>query len=138
MSAVVLSVLPLLLVPICLSLDPTTLNDDVLGLIVFKADLQDPEEKLLSWNEDDDTPCRWTGVKCDPKTNRVTELVLDGFVLSGKIGRGLLQLQSLRKVSLSNNNFTGTFHSGIARLGNLRTVDFSNCGLGGEIPLCYK
>lgn len=27
-------------------------NDDVLGLIVFKAGLHDPKDKLSTWNED--------------------------------------------------------------------------------------
>ncbi|XP_038980297.1 probable LRR receptor-like serine/threonine-protein kinase IRK [Phoenix dactylifera] len=110
------------------------LNDDVLGLIVFKADLRDPGSKLVSWNEDDDDPCHWLGVKCDPKTNRVTELSLDGFFLSGKIGRGLLQLQSLRTLSLSKNNFSGTLSSDLLRLESLRNLDLSENKLSGPIP----
>ncbi|KAJ4895992.1 Leucine-rich repeat protein kinase family protein [Raphanus sativus] len=116
------------------SLDPP-LNDDVLGLIVFKSDLRDPDQKLASWNEDDDTPCAWNGVKCHPRTNRVTELTLDGFSLSGRIGRGLLQLQSLHKLSLSNNNLTGTVNANlISSLGSLKVVDLSGNGLTGSLP----
>ncbi|KAK6932909.1 Leucine-rich repeat [Dillenia turbinata] len=115
------------------SLNPS-LNDDVLGLIVFKADIQDPDSKLASWNEDDDCPCNWVGVKCNPRSNRVTELALDGFSLSGRLGRGLLQLQSLRKLSLSSNNFTGSILPNLARLTNLRIVDLSGNGLSGPIP----
>ncbi|KAG1365621.1 Leucine-rich repeat receptor-like protein kinase PXC2 [Cocos nucifera] len=110
------------------------LNDDVLGLIVFKADLQDPASKLASWNEDDDDPCGWIGVKCSPRTNRVTELNLDGFSLSGKIGRGLLQLQSLRKLSLSGNNFSGSLNPNLSQLENLWSVDLSENNLSGPIP----
>ncbi|XP_073101157.1 uncharacterized protein [Elaeis guineensis] len=110
------------------------LNDDVLGLIVFKADLQDPASKLASWNEDDDDPCGWTGVKCSPRTNRVTELNLDGFSLSGKIGRGLLQLQSLRKLSLSRNNFSGSLNPNLSHLESLWSVDLSENHLSGSIP----
>ncbi|CAA7060464.1 unnamed protein product [Microthlaspi erraticum] len=116
------------------SLDPP-LNDDVLGLIVFKADLRDPEAKLASWNEDDYTPCSWNGVKCHPRTNRVTELTLDGFSLSGRIGRGLLQLQFLHKLSLSNNNLTGTINPNLLlSLVNLKVVDLSSNGLSGSLP----
>ncbi|NP_001290509.1 probably inactive leucine-rich repeat receptor-like protein kinase At3g28040 precursor [Elaeis guineensis] len=110
------------------------LNDDVLGLIVFKADLREPDSKLVSWNEDDDEPCCWTGIKCEPKTNRVTELSLNGFSLSGKIGRGLLQLQSLRTLSLSKNNFSGTLSSDLLRLESLRNLDLSENKLSGPIP----
>ncbi|KAJ0246833.1 LRR receptor-like serine/threonine-protein kinase IRK [Hirschfeldia incana] len=116
------------------SLDPP-LNDDVLGLIVFKSDLRDPLQKLASWNEDDNTPCSWDGVKCHPRTNRVTELTLDGFSLSGRIGRGLLQLQSLHKLSLSNNNLTGTVNLNlVSSLSSLKVVDLSNNGLSGSLP----
>ncbi|XP_072960978.1 uncharacterized protein [Typha angustifolia] len=112
----------------------TSLNDDVLGLIVFKADVIDPESKLHSWNEDDDHPCSWVGVKCDPKSNRVTELILDGFSLSGKIGRGILQLQSLETLSLSRNNFSGGISPDLVRLESLHTLDLSENNLSGTIP----
>lgn len=115
------------------SLNPS-LNDDVLGLIVFKADIQDPKGKLMSWNEDDDSPCNWLGVRCNPKFNRVSEVVLDGFSLSGRIGRGLLQLQFLRKLSLSKNNLTGSISPNLARLENLRVIDLSENSLSGTIP----
>ncbi|CAH2063974.1 unnamed protein product [Thlaspi arvense] len=133
-------VISLLLVSVVASLAPVRsldppLNDDVLGLIVFKADLRDPEQKLDSWNEDDYSPCSWNGVKCHPRTNRVTELTLDGFSLSGRIGRGLLQLQFLHKLSLSNNNLTGTINpSLLLSLVNLKVVDLSSNGLSGSIP----
>ncbi|CAI9091879.1 OLC1v1026983C1 [Oldenlandia corymbosa var. corymbosa] len=109
------------------------LNDDVLGLIVFKADVQDPLGKLASWNEDDDSPCNWKGIFCNPRSNRVSELVLDGFSLSGKISRGLLQLQSLHKLSLANNNLTGTLSLRLGQLPNLRTVDLSGNSFSGPI-----
>uniref|UniRef100_A0A5B7APA9 Protein kinase domain-containing protein n=1 Tax=Davidia involucrata TaxID=16924 RepID=A0A5B7APA9_DAVIN len=126
----------LVLAPICaISLNPS-LNDDVLGLIVFKADIQDPNGKLVSWNEDDDSPCNWDGVKCNPRTNRVSELVLDGYALSGRIGRarGLFQLQFLRKLSLAKNNLTGSISLSLAQFENLRVIDLSENGLSGSIP----
>ncbi|XP_038988907.1 probable LRR receptor-like serine/threonine-protein kinase IRK isoform X2 [Phoenix dactylifera] len=124
----------LLFLPLLAESRNPALNDDVLGLIVFKADLRDPDSKLVSWNEDDDDPCHWIGVKCDPKTNRVAELSLDGFSLSGKIGRGLLQLQSLRTLSLSKNNFSGSLSSDLLRLESLRNLDLSENKLSGPIP----
>ncbi|KAG5558142.1 hypothetical protein RHGRI_008161 [Rhododendron griersonianum] len=124
----------LLLFPIYVrSLNPS-LNDDVLGLIVFKADLQDPNGKLVSWNEDDDSPCNWDGVQCNPRNNRVFELVLDGFSLSGRIGKGLLQLQFLQKLSLAKNNLTGDLSPVLAQLDNLRVLDLSENSLSGSLP----
>ncbi|CAI0423780.1 unnamed protein product [Linum tenue] len=116
------------------SLDPT-LNDDVLGLIVFKAGLSDPHSKLVSWNEDDPTPCNWVGIQCSPVTSRVTHLLLDGFSLSGHIGHGLLRLPFLRILSLSRNNFTGEINPDLPRLlPGLRVVDLTDNHLSGEIP----
>ncbi|CAA6661876.1 unnamed protein product [Spirodela intermedia] len=115
---VVLSCCLLFLPVLVLCADPS-LNDDVLGLIVFKADLQDPTGRLASWNEDDRDPCGWSGVRCDPRTGRVVELLLDGFSLSGKIGRGLFQLQSLQTLSLSRNNLSGSL-TPFTKMENLR------------------
>ncbi|KAI8032944.1 putative LRR receptor-like serine/threonine-protein kinase IRK [Camellia lanceoleosa] len=124
----------LFFVPISVrSLNPS-LNDDVLGLIVFKADIQDPNGQLVSWNEDDDSPCNWVGVKCNPRSNRVSELVLDGFALSGRIGKGLLQLQFLRKLSLAKNNISGSLSPNLTQLVNLRIIDLSENNLSGSIP----
>ncbi|XP_076884041.1 putative LRR receptor-like serine/threonine-protein kinase IRK [Bidens hawaiensis] len=115
------------------SLNPS-LDDDVLGLIVFKADLQDPDGKLASWNEDDDSPCKWNGVRCNPRSNRVSELVLDGFGLSGKMGRGLMQLKFLIKLSLARNNITGSVGVNVSQLSSLRVIDLSGNGLSGPVP----
>ncbi|XP_052174972.1 probable LRR receptor-like serine/threonine-protein kinase IRK isoform X2 [Diospyros lotus] len=98
------------------------------------AGLKDPEAKLTSWNEDDDNACNWVGVKCDPRTNRVSELILDGFSLSGHIGRSLLRLQFLRVLSLSKNNFTGTINPILAQLDNLRVINLSGNFFSGFIP----
>ncbi|KAL9312784.1 hypothetical protein ACSQ67_018236 [Phaseolus vulgaris] len=112
-----------------------SLNDDVLGLIVFKADIRDPKGKLASWSEDDESACGagWVGVKCNPRSNRVVEINLDGFSLSGRIGRGLQRLQFLRKLSLANNNLTGGINSNIARIDSLRVIDLSGNSLSGQV-----
>ncbi|XP_073042892.1 uncharacterized protein [Primulina eburnea] len=115
------------------SLSPS-LDDDVLGLIVFKADVIDPYGRLNSWNEDDEKPCNWDGVRCNPRSNRVTELVLDDFGLSGKLGRGgLLQLKLLRKLSLARNNLTGSVSLSLAQLPHLRVLDLSGNAFTGSI-----
>lgn len=115
------------------SVDPA-FNDDVLGLIVFKAGLTDPQSRLTSWNEEDNFACRWVGVKCDPNTNRVTELILDGFSLSGHIGRSLVRLQFLRVLQLSRNNFSGTLNPILAQIPSLEVLDLSGNSLSGLIP----
>ncbi|MBA0724823.1 hypothetical protein Golax_021482 [Gossypium laxum] len=111
-----------------------TFNDDVLGLIFFKAGLKDPTAKLQSWSADDNDPCNWMGVKCDPTTYRVTEVHLDGLSLSGHVGRGLLRLPFLQVLSLSKNNLTGTINSELSRIGSLQVIDLSGNSLSGSIP----
>ncbi|XP_020590118.1 probable LRR receptor-like serine/threonine-protein kinase IRK [Phalaenopsis equestris] len=122
------------LLPLLVLSATPTLNDDVLGLIVFKADLKDSDSKLSSWNEDDETPCNWLGVKCDPISNRVLELTLNGLSLSGKLGRGLLQLQNLQTLSLSRNNLSGSLMAELLRLERLQSVDLSHNSFTGSIP----
>ncbi|KAL0310082.1 UNVERIFIED_CONTAM: Leucine-rich repeat receptor-like protein kinase PXC2 [Sesamum radiatum] len=121
---------PLLLVQ---SLDPA-FNDDVLGLIVFKAGLTDPLSRLTSWNEEDDSACNWVGVRCDQDTNRVSELILDGFSLSGHLGRSLIRLQFLRVLQLSRNNFSGSLNPILAQIPTLQVIDFTENSLSGFIP----
>ena len=98
---------------------PVQLNDDVLGLSVFKSDLDDPSSYLASWNEDDANPCSWQFVQCNPESGRVSEVSLDGLGLSGKIGRGLEKLQHLTVLSLSHNSLSGSISPSLT-LSNLR------------------
>ncbi|KAK9057844.1 hypothetical protein SSX86_022682 [Deinandra increscens subsp. villosa] len=128
-----LSVQTTIVVVNCLNI---ALNDDVLGLMVFKADVQDPYFHLSTWKEEDDSPCKWVGVTCDPYSNRVTELHLDGLSLSGHISKGLLRLQFLQTLSLSRNNFTGDLNNPtlIQLIKNSQFVDLSGNGFSGFIP----
>ncbi|EPS70115.1 hypothetical protein M569_04636, partial [Genlisea aurea] len=109
-------------------------NDDVLGLIVFKSAVVDARNRLASWNEDDESPCAWRFVECDPGSGRVTAVSLDGVGLSGKIGRGLEKLQYLRTLSLSGNNFSGSVSPELLLLPNLQKLNLSGNGLAGSLP----
>lgn len=48
---------------------PSRLNYDVLGLLVY---IHDPSSYLASWNEDDDSPCSWDYVQCNPAIGKVS------------------------------------------------------------------
>ncbi|CAI9117254.1 OLC1v1018603C1 [Oldenlandia corymbosa var. corymbosa] len=114
--------------------DSIPLNDDVLGLIVFKSSLHSGSSELESWNEDDTSPCAWRFIKCNPRNGRVSELSLDGLGLSGKIGRGLEKLQDLKVLSLANNNFTGNISPELALLNGLEKLNLSMNHIDGSIP----
>ncbi|KAK9265822.1 hypothetical protein L1049_001789 [Liquidambar formosana] len=111
------------------------LNDDVLGLIVFKSDLHDPWSHLDSWDEDDNSPCSWKFIQCNPVSGRVSEVSLDDLGLSGKIGRGLEKLQSLKVLSLSQNNFTGNISPELTLTASLERLNLSHNSLSGRIPI---
>ncbi|KAI9194043.1 hypothetical protein LWI28_002659 [Acer negundo] len=110
------------------------LNDDVLGLIVFKSHLEDPSSYLQSWNEEDNSPCSWKFIQCNPKTGRVSQLLLDGLGLSGKLGRGLEKLQHLKVLSLSYNNISGDITPHLALITSLETLNLTRNSLSGTIP----
>ncbi|KZV23012.1 inactive leucine-rich repeat receptor-like protein kinase-like [Dorcoceras hygrometricum] len=118
----------------CFGEETLQLNDDVLGLLVFKSALQDPWRNLDSWNEDDNSPCGWKFVKCNLKTGRVTEISLDGLGLSGKFGRGLEKLRFLKVLSLSNNKISGGVNPELALVTSLERLNLSRNNLTGEIP----
>ncbi|XP_024516304.1 probable LRR receptor-like serine/threonine-protein kinase IRK [Selaginella moellendorffii] len=109
-------------------------NDDVLGLIVFKADLHDPRRALASWSEDSASPCNWTGIQCSPQSGRVTQVTLDGLELSGPLGRGLLKLDHLQVLSLARNNLSGSISPQIRVLKSLRNLSLSHNALSGPLP----
>ncbi|KAI4344864.1 hypothetical protein L6164_012051 [Bauhinia variegata] len=110
------------------------LNDDVLGLIVFKSDLHDPSSYLASWSEDDMNPCSWQFIQCNPVNGRVSEVSLNGLGLSGKIGRGLEKLTHLKVLSLSHNNLTGTISPQLALSTSLERLNLSHNSFSGPIP----
>ncbi|KAG2726242.1 hypothetical protein I3760_01G102600 [Carya illinoinensis] len=114
---------------------PIRLNDDVLGLIVFKSDLRDPSSHLSSWNEDDDSPCSWKYIQCNPVSGRVSEISLDGLGLTGRIGRGLEKLRHLKVLSLSRNNFSGSISPQLALTSALVSLNLSRNSLSGRIPV---
>eukprot|EP00250_Pteridium_aquilinum_P005598 c15670_g1_i1 orf=412-3393(-) len=109
------------------------LNDDVLGLIVLKADLIDPTNALRSWTEDDNSPCNWTGITCDAQNGRVVTVQLHELSLSGRIDRGLEKLSYLQTFSLANNNISGTITSELSQLHQLKKLDLSHNVLSGPI-----
>ncbi|XP_074557993.1 uncharacterized protein LOC141813892 [Curcuma longa] len=113
---------------------PLPPNEEVLGLIVFKAALQDPTGALTSWNEADASPCNWAHLHCDPDTGRVTRLALDSLSLSGPLPRGLDRLTALAALSLSNNNLSGPIPPGLSLLPTLRLLDLSRNAFSGRVP----
>ncbi|QHO11830.1 putative inactive leucine-rich repeat receptor-like protein kinase [Arachis hypogaea] len=112
------------------------LNDDVLGLIVFKSDLHDPSSSLASW-KDDLSACSWNRVQCNPATGRVTEINLVGLGLSGRIEKGLEKLQHLMVLSLSHNNFNGSITPSLTLSSTIQNLNLSHNGFSGQMPTSF-
>ncbi|NP_001304296.1 Probably inactive leucine-rich repeat receptor-like protein kinase At3g28040-like precursor [Zea mays] len=113
---------------------PMAVNEEVLGLVVFKSALSDPTGALATWTESDATPCGWARVECDPATSRVLRLALDGLALSGRMPRGLDRLGALQDLSLARNNLSGPLPPGLSLLGSLRSLDLSYNAFSGPLP----
>ncbi|KAG6586502.1 Pollen receptor-like kinase 3, partial [Cucurbita argyrosperma subsp. sororia] len=90
-------------------------------------------ESLNSWNQDSQ-PCaaRWTGIICHRGV--ITGLHLTGLRLSGQIDiEALLELRSLRTVSLVNNSFAGPIPE-FNRIGVLKSLLLTGNDFSGAIP----
>ncbi|PUZ52936.1 hypothetical protein GQ55_5G013100 [Panicum hallii var. hallii] len=113
---------------------PMPVNEEVLGLVVFKSALSDPSGALATWTESDATPCGWRCVECDPATSRVLRLSLSGLALSGPMPRGLDRLPALQELTLARNNLSGPLPPGLSLLKSLRSLDLSYNAFSGPLP----
>ncbi|KAJ4724956.1 Leucine-rich repeat receptor protein kinase [Melia azedarach] len=120
------------------------------ALFRFKGGLQDPSNRLVSWNIGEKDCCTWDGVVCDNFTGDVLQLhlrnPLDIFYaeyedyerskLIGRINPSLLDLKHLVYLDLSGNDFTASHQIPIflASLKNLRYLNLSNSRFVGLIP----
>ncbi|PHU23516.1 putative LRR receptor-like serine/threonine-protein kinase [Capsicum chinense] len=103
---------------------------DKLALLGFKSQItEDPSRVFASWNESVHF-CRWTGVKCGPRQERVIDMNLKGLNLAGSIGN----FTSLEELYLTDNNLEGEVPASSAQLTKLRLLGFSVNSLSGEFP----
>ncbi|MCD7451998.1 hypothetical protein HAX54_014608 [Datura stramonium] len=91
------------------------------ALLEFKRGLTDEYNLLSSWGNEEDKEecCSWRGVKCSNRTGHIVVLNLrigtsestpDGpkdLILTGNISSSLVELQYLKYLDLSSNNFGG-------------------------------
>ncbi|KAL9277414.1 hypothetical protein ACSQ67_025038 [Phaseolus vulgaris] len=105
------------------------------ALLQFKAAIVDDYGMLSSWTTPD--CCQWEGIRCSNLTAHVLGLHLPGEFryMSGEIQKSLMELRQLEYLNLSSNDFQGIhIPEFIASLTNLKYLDLSSCGFGGEIP----
>ncbi|KNA13483.1 hypothetical protein SOVF_116320 [Spinacia oleracea] len=113
-----------------------------LALLAIKANItDDPLGVMSSWN---DTLhfCKWYGVTCARKYDRVSILDLHSSKLTGILSPHIGNLSFLTDLHLENNSFGGTIPHEISRLHRLRTLWLFNNSVQGEIlsniSSCYS
>ncbi|KAK6122410.1 hypothetical protein DH2020_043852 [Rehmannia glutinosa] len=91
--------------------------------------------RTLLWNTTTPTTCLWKGVKCDNTTNRVIELRLPGYGLTGQLPMNTIgNLTELRVLSLRENSLSGQIPSDLASCTQLQDLHLQGNSFSGEIP----
>ncbi|KAL8160008.1 hypothetical protein V2J09_001545 [Rumex salicifolius] len=103
------------------------------ALLQFKSHLKDPTGNLTSW-ADSNSPCEFSGVSCDPNTQRVTKIFLYNLSLSGSISPSLSVLESLTSLVIASNSIHGQIPSEFTALKNFRVLNLTVNRLVGKIP----
>ncbi|KAJ0257955.1 Receptor-like protein kinase HSL1 [Hirschfeldia incana] len=125
-----------LLLFLFLILLPTALSLNQEGFILqqVKHSLDDPLSSLSSWNPQDDSPCRWSGVYCGGDFTSVTSIDLSGAKLSGPFPSVICRLSRLSDLSLYDNDINSTLPLDIGACKSLQTLDLSQNLLTGNLP----
>ncbi|XP_022945453.1 receptor protein kinase-like protein ZAR1 [Cucurbita moschata] len=114
------------------------LSPDGLSLLSLKSAVdQSPDSSIFSdWNENDSTPCRWSGISCMNVSgdSRVVGIALSGKNLHGYIPSELGSLVYLRRLNLHNNNFYGSIPEQLFNATSLHSLFLYSNNLSGPFP----
>ncbi|XP_039014975.1 receptor protein kinase-like protein ZAR1 [Hibiscus syriacus] len=119
----------------------SSLSPDCLPLLSLKSAVYNSQalsSTFSDWNENDTTPCNWSGVYCtnitgSPET-RVVGISLPGKNLRAYIPSELGTLIYLRKLSLRNNRFFGSIPDQLFDATTLRSLFLYGNNLSGPLP----
>ncbi|KAK9061381.1 hypothetical protein SSX86_018562 [Deinandra increscens subsp. villosa] len=113
----------------------TSTDNDRQALLSIKSMIvDDPQGVMTSWNESSTDFCRWQGVTCSPRRQRVTLLYLESSGLTGTLSPAIGNLSFLKGIQLQNNSFSGEIPSEIGRLFRLEELRLYNNSFTGNIP----
>lgn len=114
-------------------------SQDILALLALKKGItHDPAGFVTdSWNDEsidfNGCPASWNGVVCNGAS--VAGVVLDGHRISGVADLSVfVNLTMLVKLSMANNNLSGSLPSNVGSLKSLKFLDISNNRFSGSIP----
>ncbi|XP_066317112.1 receptor-like protein 7 [Miscanthus floridulus] len=106
------------------------------SLLQLKGSFIVANARLSSWQAGTDC-CHWEGIICNTGSGRVISLDLGGFnLMSHRLHPALFNLTSLRNLNLAFNDFTGVRFpaSGFERLTDITHLNFSYSYFIGQIP----
>ncbi|CAM9001004.1 unnamed protein product [Rhodiola kirilowii] len=112
---------------------------DVYCLKTLKESIGDPLGYLSSWNFNgtaEGSICKFVGVDCwHDDENKVLNIKLAGFGLTGSFPSGLENCSSLTGLDLSSNNLSGALPAQISsKVKFVTSLDLSSNRFSGEIP----
>ncbi|WVZ11968.1 hypothetical protein V8G54_016498 [Vigna mungo] len=106
-----------------------------LTLLEIKSALDDPKNALSSWQEFDETPCRWTGIACHPGDDQRVRLInLPYMQLEGILSPSIGKLSGLQRLALHENSLHGTIPNELANCSDLRALYLRGNFFQGGIP----
>ncbi|KAH0704774.1 hypothetical protein KY285_019052 [Solanum tuberosum] len=113
----------------------TNITTDQLALLSLKSQISsDPLHYLdESWSPAINV-CRWVGVTCGSRHQRVKSLNLFNMTLTGKIPRDFGNLTFLVSLDLRRNNFHGNLPQEMVHLRRLKFLKLSYNKFRGKIP----
>jgi len=106
------------------------------GLILqeLKRGFDDPSGAFKNWNENDHSPCNWTGITCDASEKFVEGLDLSNTNIIGPFPTVVCRIESLKKLSLANNFVNGSIPADLGSCSNLQYLDLSQNLIVGRLP----
>ncbi|KAA8533289.1 hypothetical protein F0562_033178 [Nyssa sinensis] len=117
-----------------------SLSSDGISLLSLKSavDGGGGSSAFADWNENDTTPCSWTGISCTNITG-VPDLHVIGVAISGKNLRGYIpselgSLAYLRRLNLHGNNFYGSIPDQLFNASSLHSIFLYGNNLSGPLP----
>ncbi|KAL6493147.1 LRR receptor kinase bak1 [Orobanche gracilis] len=99
----------------------------------LRANLDDPNNVLQSWDPTLVNPCTWFHVTCN-NDNSVIRVDLGNAALSGQLVPQLGSLKNLQYLELYSNNISGPIPSDLGNLTNLVSLDLYLNRFSGTIP----
>ncbi|CAI9110526.1 OLC1v1010572C1 [Oldenlandia corymbosa var. corymbosa] len=111
-------------------------RDAVVLLQVKSSQLQDPDGRLSDWKlSAPNSPCSWTAILCDNKTNAVVSIQVPSFGILGNFPSDFCRIQTLRTLDLSDNYLGGTVSSeALSLCSQLNFLNLSSNLFVGNLP----